>query len=326
VNVRQVLVATQLSLAQVSGKSFTAIQRARQVKPNRAEQLGLHQNLIDLIPAGGTGFSLSIDFLIDRHNRLAELVDLINEDAFLSAVSLAPGVLAIAGTVSKIAHKILQHLLPAEERTPILSFSGDFNLANGGLTDGYIALLGTTDPQHPLPPAGTRYKVQGDTLYADGSQVNDLSYILLDVRRITARTRGMSAGTAWDERLRDAENMALTWMTGSADERDRAFNHCLQLIRDGQLLLRLDPDYQSWEADSMIKSCYQTCSKTLAAQPLGEMTKSLTGVWQVPDPQGSRGLLGIDPAEDLDQTLAAYGRAVAASQPILELWQQGGNL
>jgi hypothetical protein len=49
-----------------------AIQRSREVQPNRAEKLGLIPNLINLVPVTIDRVSLSLEFVLDKENRTDE--------------------------------------------------------------------------------------------------------------------------------------------------------------------------------------------------------------------------------------------------------------
>jgi hypothetical protein len=150
--VRRLIVTSQVGLNHpiLGTESLKAIQRSREVSRNHAEQLGLSPNLIKLIPAATTHVSVSIEFILDKENRLQALAGLINDDSFVAAVSLAPGGAMVAKTVGGLAQKVITSFMPAEERQPILQFSGDFNLATSELRDGYYAILGTRDAENPL--------------------------------------------------------------------------------------------------------------------------------------------------------------------------------
>jgi len=131
--VKQLVVTSRVNLhhAVLGNEEVYAIQRARDVHRDRAEQLGLSQNLIWLVPATMPHVSVSIEFILDKENRLAALTSLVNDDSFLRVVSLAPPAAAVAKSVGQLAQKIVQTFIPAEQRQPILQFSGDFNLAPG---------------------------------------------------------------------------------------------------------------------------------------------------------------------------------------------------
>lgn len=72
-----------------------------------------------MVPAVMTHVSVAIEFILDKENRMAALTNLINDDSFLAVVSLAPGMSTVAKTVSRLAQKIIQSFMPAEERHPI---------------------------------------------------------------------------------------------------------------------------------------------------------------------------------------------------------------
>src|SRR5258708_5103179 len=61
--------------------NLRAIQRTRAIERNRTRQLGLSQNLVDLVPASMDKVSVSIEFIVDTENRLHTLADLINNDS-----------------------------------------------------------------------------------------------------------------------------------------------------------------------------------------------------------------------------------------------------
>ena len=155
--IKQLVVTSKVNLNHplLGNEDFHAIQRSREVKKNRAEQLGLSSNLVSLVPATMSHVSISIEFIIDKENSLAKMGNLVNDDSFLAAVSLAPGAVAVAKTVGGLAQKIIQTFIPAEQRQPILQFAGDFDVGGtagaSSLQDGYYAILGSRDEENPLP-------------------------------------------------------------------------------------------------------------------------------------------------------------------------------
>ena len=143
---------------------------------------------------------ISIDFVLDKENHLASLAGLINDDAFLSAISLAPGAAAVARTVGTLSQKLLQTFLKPEEREPILALSGDLNVSDG-LPDGYYVIFGTRDEKNPLPNPMPKLEVRNDTLLADDKPITQLSYVLMEVRGLSARTRDLNDGAVLNQRL-----------------------------------------------------------------------------------------------------------------------------
>jgi hypothetical protein len=171
--VKRLIITSQVKLNHplLGDEPLRAIQRAREVRPNRAEKLGLSSNLISLVPATMDRVSLSLEFVLDKENRLATLGGLINDDAFLAAVSLVPGAAMAARTIGRVSQKLIQSFLDPEERQPILQFSGDFNIAGGELKEGYYVVLGTRDEQAPLPRPLPGLELKGNELLSDGQPV-----------------------------------------------------------------------------------------------------------------------------------------------------------
>src|SRR5829696_6705419 len=150
---KRLIVASTVSISR-SGllrESLQSIQRSRVVRSDTADKLGMRTTLISLVPAVMTDFTISIDFILDQQDRLAALATLINDDAFQSTLSLAPGGSMVAKTVSGLAQKMIQTFMPTEERRPILQFTADFDLATSGVMEGYYIILGSQDPENPLP-------------------------------------------------------------------------------------------------------------------------------------------------------------------------------
>ena len=152
---RQLLVTSKVNLNHpiLGDEEIFALQRSRAVRRQRAEQLGLSPNLVSLVPATMDHISVTIDYVLDVKNHLATIGGLINDDSFLAVLSLAPGAVAVAKTVSGLAQKLIQTFVPAEERRPILQFAGDFNISPDAddLRDGYYIILGSRDKAFPLP-------------------------------------------------------------------------------------------------------------------------------------------------------------------------------
>ena len=67
-----------------------------------------------------TNVSIAIEFILDIQNNLAKLGGLINNDAFLAAISLAPGEAAIAKPAGSLAQSIIQTFIPAQTQQPTL--------------------------------------------------------------------------------------------------------------------------------------------------------------------------------------------------------------
>ncbi|MDP9053267.1 MAG: hypothetical protein M3N93_03065 [Acidobacteriota bacterium] len=311
---KQLIVSTQINMNHPAfgGDSLRAIQRARAVKKDSAEQLGLSPNLIKLVPATMPAVSVSIDFLLDIENRLGQMAGLINSDSFLSAISLAPGAALVARAVGGLSQKVLQTFIPAEEQRPILQFSGDFNLVSGGLQEGYYVILGSNDENNPLPDPLPKLEVKDAALLADGERITGLSYIVLLVRRTEARTRDLNDGAAWEPKLREAEDKAqfAAGDLATPEEKDAVWAECRKILRDAQALLAADPNYLRDEAEAIIGASLKTC-----ADRVGKKTRmDAKPVWSPPiaDIEG----MGIR-FENLPARLNAYAEQVAESREVL---------
>jgi len=320
--VNQLLITSQVSLNHklLGPEPLKAIQRSRAVKRKQAEQLGLSPNLINLVPATMTHVSIAIEFLLDKKNRLVDLAGLINSDAFLATVSLAPGAAMVAQTIGGLSQKIVQTFLEPEEQQPILQFNGDFNIPANDLKDGYYVILGTRDTNNPLPRPMPALTVSDGGLLADGKPVTQLSYVILDVRVLPVRTRALNDGAVWAEKLRQAEGTAQRTAAdpfAKPEERKQAWDECKTLIKEAQLLLSADPNYLSQEAGQIIRDSYTRCQKDIF-----ESSERLTVRGEKSpdalDEAADRRFLGIDPDEDLMVTLGHYAEQVAAVRRVLQ--------
>jgi hypothetical protein len=318
--VNRLIVTSQVALNHPSlgADPLRAIQRSREVRKDRAEQLGLSPNLVNLVPATMDRVSVSVEFILDKENRLAALGGLINDDAFLAAVSLAPGVALAARTLGALSQKILQTFLQPQERQPILQFSGDFNIATGDLRDGYYVLLGTRDERYPLPRPLPPLKVQDGDLFADGRPVTQWSYVVLDVRCLECRTRDLNDGAPWAAKLRQAEAVAQRLANdplADAGERQRAQDECRDLLKEAQLLLLADANYLDGEARCIIKAAYAECSQQILGAGPQPVSKGLAQA--PPGRSADRAWLGIPADEDLNAVRARYAEQVAAARRVI---------
>jgi hypothetical protein len=321
--IKRLIVTSQVSLNHPSfgTESLRAIQRSISVQKNRAEQLGMSPNVIRLVPATMSHVSISIEFILDKENNLAALGGLINDDAFLTAVSLAPGAAIVARTIGTLSQKLLQTFMKPEERAPILQFSGDFNLANG-LRDGYYIILGTRDNNNPLPNPLPRLEIVNGSLLADGQQVTQLSYVIFDIQYVPARTRALNDGSAWHPKLNQAEDIASgigNNPLATDKEKKEAWQSSLGLLKDAQVLLSADPNYLSREAQSIIKAAYATSYSQIFNQESSRsgLAFPTNAVGAETDVIADRRSLSISPDENLEETLDQYAEQVAESRSII---------
>jgi hypothetical protein len=266
-----------------------------------------------------THVSISIEFIMDKENRLHALSGLINDDSFLTAVSLAPGAAMVSKTIAELAEKVITTFLPAEERQPILQFSGDFNLVTGKLQEGYYVILGTRDESKSFPDLLPSLRIENGDLVAGEDQVVQWSYVVLDVRSTEVRTRELSAGAAWEARLREAEDEVQNVADNPfATDQDRqsAWEKCRNLLKEAQALLRADPDYLRHETENIVKASLSRCINTLRLEThKGQVEQVAQSIWQPNTADWA--WLEISPDEDLNATLDAYAAQVAQARRIL---------
>jgi hypothetical protein len=322
IGANHLVVSTQVNLnhPNLGNEGLRAIQRSREIKRNRAEQLGLSPNLISLVPATMNHVSITIDFIVDTTNRLVQLSGMINSDCFLSAISVTPGAALVAKTIGGISQKILQTFVPAETRQPILQFTGDFNIGSDSFAAGYYAILGTRDENSPLPDPLPSLEIKDGDLFADGEKVTRFSYVVLKVTRTEARTRDLNDGAVWDIKLRDAETKA---MAASLDpqlvegDRTAIWNECKKLLQDARTLMLVDPNYLRIEVDAILEKAFTKCADLLYG---GKQSRAPTAFDRTSIPQKIQvdGIsLGIPMDDGANRRIANYSQQEKASLEIL---------
>ncbi len=318
--VKSLVVTSQISVHHqgLGAEPVRTLQKSIPVERNRAEQLGLRQDLIHLTPAVMPGFSVSIDFILDTENRLAVLADLINNNTFWTAVSLAPATVAAAKTVGAISQKLIQTLLRPGEGQAILRFSGDFQIV-GGLREGCYVILGSRDESNPLPQPPFDLELREETLFLQGERVTQLSYVVLEVICVSVRGRASNDGAAWDTKLRQAEAIAAT-VAGNplieAAERTQSWKNCFAFLKEAQTLLVAEPNYLASEARDIIKAAFAYCSKEIfnpETSRNARMPAAGEGSVAV-EMRAGREQLQIAAGEDLAETVGRYADQVASSR------------
>jgi hypothetical protein len=265
--------------------------------------------------------SVSIQYLLDKENRFGQLSKLINSDGFMAAVSLAPGAVMVARTIGKLSQSIVATLLSDVEQQGILTFSGDLNLSEGSLREGYYVILGTRDERNPIPAPLPKLSVEDGLLLGDGHPILTLSYVILDVRRVDARTRALNDGAPWDGKLKLAEATAQRVGSNplaSDDDREQGWRECLSSLKEGQVLILSDSNYLASEAQNIMKSSYANCySEIFAAKATrGGASRKSVGAGRRNDRVG-RASIAIPEDEDLSIVLNQYAQQVIASRAIL---------
>jgi hypothetical protein len=321
--VHRLIITSQVTLNHplLGNEPLRAIQRSREVQRNRAEKLGLSPNLVNLVPATMDRVSISIEFVLDKENCLATLGGLINDDAFLAAVSLVPGAAAAARTIGNVSQKLIQSFLNPKERQPILQFSGDFNIAGSELKEGYYIVLGTRDDRSPLPRPLPHLELQDGELLADGKPVVQWSYIVFYVRCIERRTRDLNEGEAWNTKLNAAE--AVAQQTGNdpfadADKRKQAWKTCMAHLKEGQVLLLNNSTYLRIEANEIIRTAYHYCYSQIFPEESVKRPMVFRGIpSKQPKQEADRAALGIGQDEDLEVSAKRYAEQSSQALEII---------
>lgn len=236
--------------------TLRSIHLSREVNANRTEKLGLTPILVNLVPAQMASLTVSVDFVLDQQNRMSQIAGLINDSSLVAAFSLGPAAGAAAKSVGIISEKLLQAFVPAESKDPLLQFSGDFRVGADDFGDGYYVIFGTRDSDRPLPGSELKLQVQGGSLSAEAFDLDTLSYILLRISVLPARTRALGEKTAWAKKLAEAEDAVDAFVNDiivDKKKRQETWDKCQKLLSEAQTILREDPNYLRTEAQSIIR-------------------------------------------------------------------------
>jgi hypothetical protein len=315
---RQVLVTSQVTLSPRTEQPIRGIQVARRIRRKQTVQLGLRSNLIDLVPTTLERVSVTLDFVLDRKDRLKALSGAINESGFLGTLSLAEPTLATARALGKAGGMILEAFLEPEERTPILQFTGDFNVGTRDLKAGYHVLLGSVDELYPLPTETPKLEIRGRDLFLNDEPITKLSYVILEV--ICTKARDRSNEAAWDKHLRQAEDKAGDFKyerEPTQEKRDKAWHECNELIQEARALLRADPSVLPREAEDIVKAVYRKCEEifTGGGSRAGGGTRSAVAPAEL---AAARRMLQVPESADLNSELMRYATEVHNARQVLE--------
>jgi hypothetical protein len=293
--------------------ALKSIHQIQPLKRESAQQLGLATTLIALTPATMDRVSIAIEYLLDQRNRLETMADLVNDDAFLSVISLAPGAAAVAKSIAVLSKKIINSFMDDADRRPILKFVGDLELRSGELSDAYYVILGSAYSDHPLPrplPGPSQLSIDGHELLYNNQAVVDWSYVILDIDTVEYRTKSLGRGDAWHKKLDEAE-MHATYIQNDpfAKDADRrqTWSKCQTLLKEADALLRIDPLYLPSEAESIIQEGYQKIRSKIFTKTAG------LGAPPGLNPE-DRSFLKVASDRDLVAKVAEYSSAQAESE------------
>jgi hypothetical protein len=316
----QILVTSQVMLHPRTDQPVRGIQVARRIRRKQAVQLGLRSNLTDLVPTTLERVSVTLDFVLDRKDRLKALTGAINDSGFLGTLSMAEPTLATAKALGKAGGLILDAFLQPEERTPILQFTGDFNVGSRDLKAGYHVLLGSVDESNPLPRQIPKLEIRGRDLILDDQPVTKLSYVVLEV--ICTRARQRSGVADWDVRLRQAEDKASDFeqeRNPTEESRKKTWNECSKLIQEARTLLRADPSVLPREANDIILAVYASCEKVFSGTSAGTRSPKAAVLAAITPTEitEARRMLQVPEAGNLEEDVRRYAEDVLAAKKLL---------
>jgi hypothetical protein len=285
----------------------------RALNKNTAVQLGFSPLLIDFIPARMKHVSVSIEYLVNTKNYLKDIVGLITDKDLFSIVSLAPGAAMAAKTLGGLAEKLISTFVPAEERKPILQFSGDFDLAAEGLKEGYHIILGSHTTDNPLPTKPPEFTVlDGGGLLMNKKPVTELSYVILKICCTRSIRDRFMEQSSWYKKLTEAKRLANDYGDDPFADSDLTKKkeywekQCLPVIREARALLSDDANFLSSEVDLVYRQAYKECLEIIT----GKTTRGKAFVSWSPDATADRKFLGIPEEEDIDARLGEYAEHV----------------
>lgn len=303
----------------VASDPIFGIQRSYTIERNVPQRLGLSANLMRLTPATADVFSIALEFIVDKQNRLSPFADLINSRSLIEAFSPHPATAAVAKAVGTLSEKLLRTLLPKDEQQPVLKFQGDFNLALG-LRSGYYVILASRDSANPLPET-PRLEVREDVVFVDGQTSRDWSWVLLQLSCVPYRTRSLAGGAPWESKLlsaeAEAERVAIDLLARKAD-RESAMRTCTTLLREAQILLLHDPNYLASEAHLIIRETLEQCQLKIFRSRVKGGYLSVGEATEPSPVRAARAELGFDADDPARETLTQYAHDVKRSLRILE--------
>lgn len=312
----------------LGNQDLRSILQYRSIDKNKAVQLGFSPLLIDFVPARMKQISVSVEYLVDTQNYLATLAGLITNKDLLATISLAPGAAMAAKTIGTLTEKIIGAFVPQQQRQPILQFSGDFDLTDEGLKEGFYVILGSHTSKNPLPAETPNLAMApGGILLKDGVPVTDLSYVILKVGCVKSIRDWYRGRATWrdkiDQARRQSKDYAEDPFADSSKEKQQEYweKQILPLLHEAQILLSADPSFLSDEAELIYRAARKECLDNIVGK--GSERKGSDGptrsAWQ-PDEQIDRRVLGIPESENIDARLDDYAdRLFSARQKFKEL-------
>jgi hypothetical protein len=314
----------QVNSATLGNDAIRSLQHTRQIQAGQTVQLGLHKNLVSLVPATMSQVSIGVDFVVTLANHLPALASVINDDSFLAVIGLAPGAVTTAKVLSGLAKKLTDTFIQATDEVQTLSLNADFNLVasagESGLRAGYYAVIASNDADHPLPTSAEQLSVQNQQLFWQNEPLREYSYVLLEVTRQAARTREANDSAEWEKKFVAAETVADNYLSlyqPSVADLKTAWEKCVAYLSEGRTLLFLDSNYLRKEAQAIYASAFELCrtkitqSDSLAITRLmGDGSKGLNDPFDLPEIRAALELPSAAATKDLLADYAALWEEV----------------
>ncbi len=239
-----------------------------------------------------------------------------------NTISLAPGAALVAEKVANLTTKLINTLIPEQERKPILAFSGDFDLAIQGVKAGYYVLLGSHTATNPLEIAPTQLEIkEGGILWLDGAPLTNLSYVILRVDCAPAIRDQLAGSAPWRAKLAEAKRLAQDYAeddfsdTDARKQKEVWEKECLPLLREAKALMLTDSNFLPAEVEIAYRAAYRECQLAIKSKiAKGATTRGASAFDQAAD----RAFLGIGADENLEEIAQQYAAQLFQARRVFD--------
>lgn len=325
---KALLISSKVSMEhqRIADTPIRSILAVREVVKNQDIQLGCTDILVNLTPAILPGFSIGIEFILDRENAFGQMTSLINDRSFISAVGISAEAAGVAKSVGIISQKILSTFLTEEQKKPILSFSGNFQIASGDLQAGMYAIIGSQDDDYPLPDNYDGLRISDGRLFLGDEPMRNVSYVVIEIGRTSTRGESGASDSRWLKLLRSAKNdidSAVENLLSEGEDLRIAYKNARTKIGQARVLLLSDENYLPAERDAIIKSTVAYCNDAVQTASVSWRSKKghsyAEAIEEGSLPQeASLRNLGIHPDDDIVASAYHYNRAKDLDRKTIE--------
>jgi hypothetical protein len=237
----------------------TAVQDKRIVKVNQNYNLGLQRNIAVKVPANADAITINVKLTAVKDDLLQAKFDMLNKPEYQSALQLAPVVVGQVITITSLVKKLFsdsdpQTQLEASYGGIVSVMAEDNPVANGKLTKGLLILISTNDGNQFNDVDETKFELRGDTLYYDGSQVEN-TYLVFNIS--FEQLKGADEKSNWFKKYNDAlNNLDKIITAANQDEVLRIYNDSKTMWIEGNSLLDADGTYINKERISIKTAAY----------------------------------------------------------------------